>query len=121
MHLGNFNEARRSVAFFLVQTMYVFRLFLFRSPDRDRETDRRRIALVQKAVRSVIKDAEAEVIGLRTRIAKARTSVTSLLAQIEDGDAGAGCRAELNNVEQRLLSGERRLAQMKVTSSFFES
>ena len=113
VHLGNFNEGRRRVAFFLVQAMYVFRLFSFRSPDRDRETDSRRIALVQRAVRSAIKDAEAEVIGLRTRIAKARTSVTSLLAQIEDGDAGAGCRAELNNVEQRLLSGERRLAQMK--------
>ena len=101
------------MAFFLVQAMYVFRLFSFRSPDRDRETDSRRIALVQKAVRSAIKGAEAEVIGLRTRIAKARTSVTSLLAQIEDGDPGAGCRAELNNVEQRLLSWERRLAQMK--------
>ena len=93
--------------------MYVFRLFSFRSPDRDRETDSRRIALVQKAVRSAVEGAEAEVAGLRTRIAKARTSMTSLLAQIEDGDPDPGCRAELNNVEQRLLAGERRLEQMK--------
>jgi septation ring formation regulator EzrA len=93
--------------------MYVFRLFQFRSPDRDQETDKRRIALVQKAVRSAVTDAEAEVKGLQTRIAKARTSVTSILAQIEDGDPDPACRAQLTNVEQRLLAGERRLVQMK--------
>src|SRR5271168_3923068 len=40
--------------------MYVFRLFQFRSPDRDQETDKRRIGLVRKAVRSAVTDAEAE-------------------------------------------------------------
>jgi CspA family cold shock protein len=54
--------------------MFLSRLFQFRSSDRDQETDKRRIALVQKAVRSAVADAEAEVTGLRTRIAKARTS-----------------------------------------------
>jgi hypothetical protein len=93
--------------------MFLFRLFQFRSSDRDQETDKRRFALVQKAVRSAVEDAEAEVTGLRTRIAKARTSVTSLLAQIEDGDPEPACRAQLTNFEQRLLAGEQRLAQMK--------
>jgi hypothetical protein len=93
--------------------MFFFRLFQFRSPDRDRETDRRRIALVQKALRSAVADAEAEVRGLRTRIAKARMSLTSLLAQIEDGDPEPARGAQLNNAEQRLLAGERRLMQMK--------
>ena len=92
--------------------MFVFRLFQFRSPDRDQENDKRRIALVQKAVGSAVADAEAEVAGLRTRIAKTRTSVTCLLAQIEDGDPDEARPAELNNVEQRLLAGDRRLAQM---------
>jgi hypothetical protein len=93
--------------------MFFFRLFQFRSPDRDQETDRRRIALVQKALRSAVADAEAEVKGLRTRVAKARISLTSLLAQIEDGDPEPARGAQLSNAEQRLVAGERRLTQMK--------
>jgi hypothetical protein len=93
--------------------MFFLRLFQFRSPDRDQETDKRRFAPVQKAVHSAIADAEAEVKGLQTRIAKARTSVTYLLTQIEDGDHEPNCRARLANVEQRLLAGELRLGQMK--------
>jgi hypothetical protein len=93
--------------------MLFFRLFQFRSPDRDQETDRLRIALVQKALRSAVADAEAEVKGLRTRIAKARMTLTFLLAQIENGDPVLARGAQLNNAEQRLLAGERRLAQMK--------
>ena len=93
--------------------MFIFRLFQFRSPERDEATDKRRIELVQRAVHSAIADAEAEMKGLRIRITKARTTVTSLLAHIEDGDPDPACRAQLSNVEQRLLAGERRLAQMK--------
>ena len=93
--------------------MFFFRLFQFRSPDRDQETDRCRIALVQKALRSAVADAEAEVKGLRTRVAKARISLTSLLAQIEDGDPEPARGAQLSNAEQRLVAGERRLTQMK--------
>jgi hypothetical protein len=47
-----------------------------------------------------VTDAEAEVKGLQTRIAKARTSVISLPAQI-GGDPDPACRAQLtmlNNV-----------------------
>ena len=93
--------------------MFLFRMFQFRSSDRDQETDRRRIALVRKAVDLAVADAEAEVTGLRTRISKARTSLTCLLARIEDGDPEAGCRAELTNVERGLLAAEQRLAHMK--------
>jgi hypothetical protein len=93
--------------------MWSFRLFRFRSPYRDQETDKRRLAVVQKAVRSAVADAEAEVKGLQTRVAKARTSVTCLLASIEDGDSDPVWRAQLTNDEQRLLVGERRLTQMK--------
>jgi hypothetical protein len=41
--------------------MFIFRLFQFRSPERDQAADDRRIALVQRAVRSAVADAEAEV------------------------------------------------------------
>jgi chromosome segregation ATPase len=93
--------------------MFLQRLFQFRSPDRDQETDKRRLVPVQKAVRRAVAEAEAEVSGLRTRIAKARASVTSLLAQIEDGDPDPAHRSQLTNIEQRLREGERRLAQVK--------
>jgi hypothetical protein len=93
--------------------MFLSRMFQFRSSNRDQETDRRRIVLVEKAVRSAAAGAEAEVAGLRTRISKARTSLTCLLARIEDGDREARCRAELTKVERRLLAAEQRLAQMK--------
>jgi chromosome segregation ATPase len=93
--------------------MFLDRLFRFRSPDRDQETDKRRLAPVQKAVRRAVAQAEVEVSGLRTRIAKARASVTALLAQIEDGDPDPAHRSQLTIIEQRLREGERRLAQMK--------
>jgi hypothetical protein len=93
--------------------MFLFRLFRFRSSVRDQETDKQRIGPVQKAVRSAIAGAEAEVIGLRTRIAKARITVTYLLAQIEDGESDATRRAQLANAEQRLLVGEHRLDQIR--------
>jgi small-conductance mechanosensitive channel len=40
-------------------------------------------------------------------------SLTSLLAQIEDGDAEPALSAQLDNAEQRVLAGEQRLKQMK--------
>jgi hypothetical protein len=102
-----------NVAIFEEELMFFFRLFQFRSPNRDQETDNRRITLVQKALRSAVADAEAEIRGLRTRMAKARMSLTSLLGQIEDGDPEPALGAQLNNAEQRLLAGEQRLKQMK--------
>jgi hypothetical protein len=65
--LGSVKGAHRTVAACEEQVMFDFRLFQFRSPGRDQENDKRRIALVQKAVRSAVADAEAEVTGLRTR------------------------------------------------------
>ena len=93
--------------------MFPFHLFRFAYSARDQETDKRRVVLVQKAIRSAITGAEAEVIGLRTRIAKARKSVTFLLAQIEDGDLASARRAQLADAERRLSVGEQRLSQMK--------
>jgi formiminotetrahydrofolate cyclodeaminase len=86
----------------------------------NRESDERRIALVQKVLRSTVADAEAEAIGLRARIAKTRTSVTMLLARIEDSDPNPACRAELTNLEQRLRLDERRFAQRCITARFYK-
>jgi formiminotetrahydrofolate cyclodeaminase len=92
--------------------MIGFRLFQFGWFRRNQENDQRRIAFVQKAVLSAVADAEAEARRLRAAISKTTTSVTTLLAQIEDGDPKPTCRAELTNLEQRLRVGQRRLAQL---------
>jgi hypothetical protein len=88
-------------------------LFQFRSIGRNRENDERRLAFVRKALRSAVADAETEAAGLQARIGKLRTSVTILVARIEDGDPNPARRAELTSREQQLRIGERRLAQLQ--------
>jgi hypothetical protein len=51
------------------------REFRFRSPERNRETDERRIALIQEVVSSAVADAAAEATGVRARIAQAQRSL----------------------------------------------
>jgi hypothetical protein len=94
--------------------MFDFRQFLFRSPERDGETDRRRLALLQQAVHSAIESAEHESNGLRGRLEKARQSAAFLLEQMDDGIPEAARQAELANVEQRLVGAERRLARLRI-------
>jgi hypothetical protein len=94
--------------------MFDFRQFLFRSPERDGETDRRRLALLQQAVHAAVEGAQHESNGLRGRLEKARESAAFLLAQMDDGVPEAARRAELANVEQRLVGAERRLARLRI-------
>jgi hypothetical protein len=44
--------------------MFGFHRFRFRSPERNRETDERRLARIKGVVRSAILEAEAEFKGL---------------------------------------------------------
>jgi hypothetical protein len=92
--------------------MFSLRLFRFRSPKRNRETDNRRLALVQKAVRSALADAEAEAAGLRARITKARRSSSFFLEQVEGSDPYPARDAELRNIEVSLVTAEARLAEL---------
>ncbi len=94
--------------------MFDFRQFLFRSPERDGETDRRRMALLQQAVHSAVESAEYESNGLRGRVDRARQSAAFLLAQMDDGVPEAARHAELANIEQRLVGAERRLARLRI-------
>jgi hypothetical protein len=94
--------------------MFDFRQFLFRSPERDGETDRRRLALLQQAVHLAVESAQHESNGLRGRLEKARESAAFLLAQMDDGVPEAARQDELANVEKRLVGGERRLARLRI-------
>jgi hypothetical protein len=89
--------------------MFGLRRFCFRSPERDRETMERRLALIQRVVRSAIAEAEGESKGLRTRLARTRRSVMSLLAQVQDREPDPACRAELTILERTVLAGEQSL------------
>jgi hypothetical protein len=84
--------------------MFGLRRFRFRSPERDRETMERRLALIQRVVRSGIAEAEAESKGLRTRLARTRRSVMSVLAQVQDRETDPACRVELTTLLNVLLS-----------------
>jgi hypothetical protein len=89
--------------------MFGLRLFRFRSRKRDQATDEQRLALIRKVVRSAVAVAQAESKGIRARIASARSSVTFIIAKVDDGEAGG---AELTSLEQELMAAERRLAQL---------
>jgi hypothetical protein len=94
--------------------MFNFRQFFFRSPERDGETDRRRLALLKEAVHFAVTSAESESNGLRGRLEKARQSAAFLLAEMDDGVPEAARRVELANLEHRLVGAERRLARLRI-------
>ena len=93
--------------------MFGLRRFRFRSPERNRETDERRLSRIKGVVHSGVLEAEAELKGLRARVAKTRRAVMSLLAQVEDREPDQACRAELTNLERTLRAGEQSLAQLE--------
>jgi hypothetical protein len=93
--------------------MFGLRLFRFRSLERDRETAGRRLARIQRVVYSAVAEAESESRGLQARVAKARMSWMSLFIQVQERETDPACRAELANLEQRLVAGERSLTQLE--------
>jgi hypothetical protein len=93
--------------------MFGLSRFRFRSPERNRETDERRLSRIKGVVRSAVLEAEAELKGLRARVAKTRRGVMSLLAQVEDREPDPACRVELTNLERTLRAGEQSLAQLE--------
>jgi hypothetical protein len=92
--------------------------FRFRSPERNRETDERRLAQIWKAARSAVADAEAESKGLRVRIAKARRSAILLLGQVDSGDADPNERTRFTS---DLLTAEQRMVQLNDHIAFFRN
>ena len=93
--------------------MFGLRRFRFRSPERNRDTEERRLVRIKGVVHSAVLEAEAELKGLRARVAKTRRAVMSLLAQVEDREPDPACRAELTNLERTLRAGEQSLAQLE--------
>jgi hypothetical protein len=80
--------------------MFGLRRFRFRSPERNRETEERRLARIKGVVHSAVLEAEAELKGVRARIVGTRRSVMSLLAQVEEREPDPACR-----VDSSILNG----------------
>jgi hypothetical protein len=93
--------------------MFGLRRFRFRSPERDRQTAGRRLALIQRVVCSAVAEAESESKGLRARVAKTQRSVMSLLAQVQDVEIDPACCAELANLELSLVAGQQNLVRLE--------
>jgi hypothetical protein len=97
------------------------REFRFRSPERNRETDERRIALIQKVVSSAVADATAEATGLRARIAQAQRSLIFPVEPIPRSDADESRHADLTRLEQQLLAAEIRLVELRDHLAFLRN
>jgi hypothetical protein len=94
----------------------------FRSADRDRETDERRLAAVKSAVRRALEEAQLEKSALGQRLEEARTRATILAgtdtyeheARLPEKAAGlAESEAEMRRAEARLLDLDRHILRLQ--------
>ena len=92
--------------------MLNLRLFSFRAPQRDRESDQARLAAIRKTVRAAVTNAETELKVLRTRLESARQSAALYLTNLCNGNLEEFDRSELKSVESRLLVAEKRVKQL---------
>jgi len=109
----------------LCQAMFSFRAksdARFRSADRDRETDERRLAAIKNAVREALVAAEREKSALGQRLEQARTRATILAGtdtyehdtRLPEKAAGlAESEAEMSRAENRLLDLDRHISKLK--------
>jgi hypothetical protein len=97
------------------------REFRFRSPERNRETDERRIALIQEVVSSAVADAAAEATGVRARIAQAQRSLIFPVERVPRSEGDENRRADLTRLEQQLLAAEVRLLELRDHLAFLRN
>jgi hypothetical protein len=96
-----------------VHPLFLYPEFRFRSGDRDKETDKARLARIHDGVRSAISNAEQELGGLQSRLEHSRQSAETLLTTTSsrnDDETDADGRA---SVEFRLLAPEKRVENLK--------
>jgi hypothetical protein len=96
-----------------VHPLFLYPEFRFRSQDRDRETDKARLASIHEAVRSAISNVESELGGLQARLEYAHQSAAALLTPKESRNEGEADETGRAGVEVRLLAPERRMEELK--------
>jgi uncharacterized protein YggE len=93
----------------------------FRSVKRNRETDERRIALIQEAASAAVADAISEATGLRDRIAQERRSLISPVEESDSGKPSPSHRSDVISLEQQILAAEQRLQELRDHFAFLRN
>lgn len=88
--------------------------FRFRSAVRDESADTKRLGVIERSLRKVIAEAEAERNGLKRRIQDAKNHAGMLIGNntYEYMDREAATEQELSISEQNLLAAEKRMRQL---------
>ena len=96
--------------------------FQVRSPERDEQTDRQRIATVMNAIETVLSAAENEQKGLKQRVEDvlARAAVTAGNASDEYLDREPLDTQHQNLFSEEISNGQKRLESLADTISHFK-
>jgi len=87
----------------------------FRSPSRDRETDRLRVVAIRDAVEGAINAAAREIEGVRKRLERSREEASYLVGTEAFGDdRDPEDEKALVKAEERYLSAQKRIAALAV-------
>lgn len=95
--------------------------FRVRSPDRDAETDRARVALIMTAIETALQGAEGEQVGLTQRVedALARAAVTMGNDSDEYLDREPHNDRHQDLFNREIESGQRRLKELATVITHF--
>jgi hypothetical protein len=94
--------------------MFSFRI-RFRSPSRDRETDRLRVGAVRDAVQVAITSATHELEGVRKRLGRSRDEAACLVGtEVFGDDREPEDEKALVKAEEGYLSAQQRIANLTV-------
>ena len=94
--------------------MFSFRI-RFRSPSRDRETDRLRVTAIRDAVQIGIASATRELEGVQKRLERSRDDASCLVGTEVFGDAREPeDETALVKAEERYLSARQRITKLTV-------
>lgn len=94
--------------------MFSFRI-RFRSPSRDRETDRLRVVAIRDAVRIAIASATRELEGVRKRLERTREEASGLVGtEVFGSDREPEDEAALVKAEERYQSASQRTTNLTV-------
>jgi hypothetical protein len=94
--------------------MFSFRV-RFRSPSRDRETDRLRVAAIRDAVQIGIASATRELEGVRKRLELSRDEASGLVGtEVFGGAREPEDETALVEAEERYLSARQRITNLTV-------
>lgn len=95
--------------------------FLTRHPDRDRDTDRRRLSRLRSAVAEVLRDVAAERDGFEARYRKASADAAFSQDRLDDGGPSDALSARVTDLTRALIRYRDRISQLDRQIVYLES